>query len=126
MTCLQVAVRPTLVPLTVDAIPDSALPYASLSKLLSASEWDKLCRTTARAANYRCCPTPHQNAHGQHLHTEPAELQAALGFRQLTDRRHSSVRCMLAGVRSLVARGQTSRTQWNARSSGRLMTTAPR
>ena len=58
MTSLQVAVRPTLVPLTVDAIPDSALPYASLSKLLSASEWDKLCRTTARAANYRCCP-PH-------------------------------------------------------------------
>ena len=54
MTCLQVAVRPTLVPLTVDAIPDSALPYANLSKLLSAGEWDKLCRTTARAANYRC------------------------------------------------------------------------
>ena len=64
ISCLQVAVRPTLVPLTVDAIPDSALPYANLSKLLSASEWDKLCRTTARAANYKCCPIPPQHANG--------------------------------------------------------------
>ena len=111
MPCLQVAVRPTLVPLTVDAIPDSALPYASLSKLLRASEWDKLCRTTARAANYRCCPTPQQNAHGQQLHADPAELQAALGFGHLTGSHHSGVCCMLAGVRSLGARGQTSRTQ---------------
>ncbi|CAL5219776.1 g1679 [Coccomyxa viridis] len=49
-----VAVRPTLVPLTVDAIPENVLPYANLSNLLSKEDWDNLCRTTARAANYRC------------------------------------------------------------------------
>ncbi len=45
--------RPTLVPLTVDAIPENVLPYANLSNLLSKEDWDDLCRTTARAANYR-------------------------------------------------------------------------
>ena len=45
-----------LVPLTVDAIPDNLLPYTNLSNLLSKEDWDKLCRTTARAADYRLTP----------------------------------------------------------------------
>ena len=53
---VQVAVRPTLVPLTVDAIPENVLPYTHLANLLSKEDWDKLCRTTARAANYRSPP----------------------------------------------------------------------
>ncbi len=48
--------RPTLVPLTVDAIPENVLPYANLSNLLSREDGDKLCRTTSRAANYRSPP----------------------------------------------------------------------
>ena len=48
--------RPTLVPLSVDAIPENVLPYTNLSNLLSKEDWDKLCRTTSQAANYRLPP----------------------------------------------------------------------
>lgn len=56
------AVRPTLVPLRVDAIPENVLPFTNLSKLLSKGDWDKLCRTAARAASYRwgLIFSPHQ------------------------------------------------------------------
>ena len=50
---VQVVARPMLVPLTVDAIPDNVVPYTNLSNLLSRGDWDKLCRTTAEAANFR-------------------------------------------------------------------------
>ncbi len=53
MAGLQVAVRSTIPPMTVDAIPENILPYTNLSNLLSKADWEKLCLTTARAANYR-------------------------------------------------------------------------
>ena len=49
----QVAVRPTLPPLTLDALPASLAKHANLSQELPKADWDRLRRTTYRAANFR-------------------------------------------------------------------------
>lgn len=71
MAGLQVAVRPTIPPMTVDAIPENVLPYTNLSNLLSEADWEKLCRTTARAANYRYASCKLANAVASHAHMQP-------------------------------------------------------
>ena len=50
---VQVAVRPQLPPLTVDAFPDSLVSMSNLCSILPSSDWDKLSQATFRAANYR-------------------------------------------------------------------------
>ncbi|KAK9817263.1 hypothetical protein WJX72_011983 [[Myrmecia] bisecta] len=50
----QVAVRPTLPPLTLDALPASLAAAANLSQEVAKDEWDRLRRTTYRNANFRC------------------------------------------------------------------------
>lgn len=57
--------------MTVDAIPENVLPYTNLSNLLSEADWEKLCRTTARAANYRYASCKLANAVASHAHMQP-------------------------------------------------------
>ena len=49
----QVAVRPGMPPLTVDALPDAAAPFSKLSSLLPKDDWERLDRQTCRRASFR-------------------------------------------------------------------------
>lgn len=55
----QVMVRPSLPPLTLDALPAALAPHASLAAELPPADWDRLCRSACRAASFRrarvCC-----------------------------------------------------------------------
>jgi hypothetical protein len=53
LVILQIAVRPQLPPLTVDAIPDSLQGYINLSSILAKDDWDKLSQASFRSASYR-------------------------------------------------------------------------
>lgn len=50
---MQVAVRPTLAPLTVDAIPENLAPHVSLSSSLTGKSWDAIREHTFNKANHR-------------------------------------------------------------------------
>ena len=50
---MQVAVRPTLPPLTVDAIPANLASYVSLSSSLAKEDWEAIWVDTCSEANYR-------------------------------------------------------------------------
>ena len=50
---MQVAVRPTLQPLNVDAIPANLAPHVKLSRSLAKQDWDAICLDTCNKANYR-------------------------------------------------------------------------
>lgn len=57
---MQVAVRPQLPPLTVDAFPDRLLSSVNLSSILPKDDWDKLSQETCRAARFRwACISSH-------------------------------------------------------------------
>ena len=45
--------RPSLPPLTLDALPVALAPHASLAAVLPPADWDRLCRSACRAASYR-------------------------------------------------------------------------
>jgi hypothetical protein len=62
MRC-QVAVRPALPPLTVDAFPDAALPHVNLSAALPPEDWERLSRNACRRASYRCGRLAHPRLH---------------------------------------------------------------
>lgn len=49
----QVAVRPTLAPLTVDAIPENLAPHVNLSSSLTGKDWDAIREHTFNKANHR-------------------------------------------------------------------------
>ena len=49
----QVMVRPSLPPLTLDALPAALAPHASLAAELPPADWDRLCRSACRAASFR-------------------------------------------------------------------------
>lgn len=49
----QVAVRPTLAPLTVDAIPENLAPHVNLSSSLTGKDWDAIREHTFNTANHR-------------------------------------------------------------------------
>ena len=49
----QVAVRPTLPPLTVDVIPANLAPHVSLSSSLAKADWEAIWADTCNKANYR-------------------------------------------------------------------------
>ncbi len=52
----QVAVRPSLPPLALDALPAALAPHASLAALLPLPDWERLCRGACRAAGFRRVP----------------------------------------------------------------------
>lgn len=52
-TVTQVAVRPTLAPLTVDAVPENLAPHVSLSSSLTGKNWDAIRKHTFNNANHR-------------------------------------------------------------------------
>jgi len=53
---VQVAVRPSLPPLALDALPAALAPHASLAALLPPPDWERLCRSACRAAGFRRAP----------------------------------------------------------------------
>jgi len=52
-----VAAYPTLLPATVDAVPENLARSMRLSKALPAADWDRLRAAAYQRANYRC---PHK------------------------------------------------------------------
>ena len=50
---VQVAVRPTLPALTVDAVPANLAPHTNLRGSLAVQDWDAIWVDTCNKANYR-------------------------------------------------------------------------
>ena len=50
---VQVAVRPTLAPLTVDAVPANLAPHVNLSSSLVGEDWNAIWEEICNNANYR-------------------------------------------------------------------------
>ena len=54
--CPQVAAYPTLLPATVDAMPENLARATRLSKALPAADWNRLRTAAYQRAGYRCLP----------------------------------------------------------------------
>ncbi|KAK9834983.1 hypothetical protein WJX81_001972 [Elliptochloris bilobata] len=100
---VQVMVRPSLPPLTLEALPAALAQHASLGAVLPPGDWERLCRNACRAASYRCevsrgagaAPGPPLECHERWVLDDEAGVASLAGLQALCPEVHA-VKHMLA------------------------------